>query len=62
MDVNITLFKNRSKKNGKIYYTIKLVQVVNGVLITTNGFIYEQNVNTLVSAGYKLIDMTQSTK
>ena len=62
MDVNITLFKNKSKKNGKIYYTIKLVQVVNGVLITTNGFIYEQNVNTLVSAGYKLIDMTQSIK
>lgn len=62
MSVNITMFKNKSKKNGKIYYTIKLMQVVNGILLETSGFIYEQDVNTLVSAGYKLVDMTKSTK
>jgi len=49
----VVVFKNLSKEKRKVYYTIKVTQIINGSLIETSGFINESDVKDL-----KVIDMT----
>jgi hypothetical protein len=56
-DLVLVVFKNISKASGKIYYTIKIKQIINGALIETSGFINEEDIE-----GLKLIDMTKKRK
>ena len=62
MNVNITVFKNVSQKNGKVYYSASINQVVYGVLLKSTCFVSDYDVKKLVENGVELVDMTKKNK
>jgi IMP cyclohydrolase len=56
MEGAVAIFKNTSKKTGNPYHTAKVTTVLDGVVIETNGFLKDYQVEQLKEKGHKVIE------